>query len=97
MDLGLPAHVGSYVRGRHSLVAPGLVQWKLGYIKKKMTESRFWSSSDEIRRSKILFKNAKKNGKNQLNTCNNEVLNLGCLELPVFGLDKNVLRTELRG
>ena len=62
-----------------------------------MTESRFWSSSDEIRRSKILFKNAKKIGKNRLNTCNNEVLNLGCLELPVFGLDKNVLRTELRG
>ena len=62
------------VRGRHSLVAPGLVQWKLGYIKKKMTESRSWTSDEILRRSKIILKNVKKIGKNQLDTCNNDCI-----------------------
>ena len=80
MDRGLPA-----VRGRYSLVAPVLVQWKLGYIKKK----KWLNQVMRFRRSKKL---AKKLWKNQSNSCNNEVLNLGCLQLPVFGLVKDVLR-----
>ena len=71
---------------------------KTRVYKGKMSKSRPRSSSVRFRMLKILPKyKCQKNGKNQSNICNNEVLNLGGLELPVFGLgwarpNKDVLK-----
>ena len=62
------------------------------YKEKKWLNQGLGVQVMRFRRSKKL---AKKLWKNQSNSCNNEVLNLGCLQLPVFGLVKDVLRLYL--